>query len=100
MQLWLNAGVIIEGQPNWRFVKLHTHGCKDENIDTLLGSPMQQFYRDLENMSQENPNLRFHFVTAWEMAQLVRQAERGAAVPDCKFLGAGVQTRLSSNAAE
>ncbi len=82
LQLWLDAGVIVEGQPNWRFVKLHTHGCKDENIDTLLGSPMQQFYRDLESVSQENPNFRFHFVTAWEMAQLVRQAERGVAVPN------------------
>ncbi len=97
MQLWLNAGVIVEGQPNWRFVKLHTHGCKDENIDTLLGSPMQQFYRDLESMSQENPNLRFHFVTAWEMAQFVRQAERGAAVPDRSPLGIRVETTLTSH---
>lgn len=82
MNLWLNSGVVVAGQPNWRFVKLHTHGCKEENIDTLLGEPMQQFYREIESLQRERPNLRFHFVTAWEMAQLVHQAEQGHAVPD------------------
>lgn len=81
MQLWIDCGVIVAGQPNWRFVKLHTHGCKNENIDTLLGAPMQRFYRELEQMSKENHNLRFHFVTAWEMAQRVHQAEQGASQP-------------------
>ncbi len=85
MKLWLDAGVIVAGQPNWRFVKLYSHGCKDENIDTMLGEPMQQFYRDLEQMSQENPKHKFHFVTAWEMALFVRQAELGYAVPSFDF---------------
>ncbi len=85
MKLWLNAGVTVAGQPNWRFVKLHAHGCKNENIDTMLGEPMQQFYRELESMSQENSKLRFHFVTAWEMSQFVHQAELGYAVPSFHF---------------
>lgn len=81
LQLWIDAGVTVAGQPNWRFVKLHTHGCKDENINDLLGPPMQQFYRELQQLTEQQPNLRLHFVTAWEMAQLVHQAECGAAVP-------------------
>lgn len=86
MKQWINCGVTVAGQPNWRFVKLHSHGCKDDNIDTLLGPPMQQFYRELEQLQRDEPNLRFHFVTAWEMAQLVHQAEQGFAVPQLSSL--------------
>lgn len=94
LKLWLNAGVTVAGQPNWRFVKLHTHGCKDSNIDTLLGEPMQNFYRELEVMQRWNPKLRFHFVTAWEMSQLVHQAEMGYATPDIKGIAGSSRNRV------
>ncbi|MCA9079588.1 MAG: hypothetical protein KDA58_03470 [Planctomycetaceae bacterium] len=81
LQTWINAGVTVSGQPNWRFVKLHTHGCKPGNIDTLLGPGMQAFHRDLAALHQEHPRFRYHYVTAWEMAQLVHQAEQGASTP-------------------
>ncbi len=81
MQQWLRAGVQVEGQPNWRFIKLHTHGCKDGNIDAWLGTGMQQFHRDLQTFATERPLMRYHYVTAWEMAQLVHQAEARASTP-------------------
>ena len=71
----------MQGRPNWRFVKLHTHGCKDGNIDMLLGPEMQAFHAELAVQRQANPRLRLHYVTAWEMALLVRQAEAGATTP-------------------
>jgi len=80
-QAWTHAGVHVHGRPDWLFVKLHTHGCKDGNIDTLLGPQTQQFHRDLADYSVKNPNFHYHYVTAWEMAQLVHQAERGIQVP-------------------
>lgn len=78
---WTRQAVHVTGQPNWLFVKLHTHGCKDGNIDGWLGSEMQQFHRDLAATAQRDSNLRYHYVTAWEMAQLVHQAEAGAKNP-------------------
>jgi hypothetical protein len=81
MSQWLRAGVQVVGQPNWRFVKLHTHGCKDGNIDAWLGSDMQQFHRDLQAFAIDQPLVRYHYVTAWEMAQLVHQAEAGDSMP-------------------
>lgn len=81
LRMWIDAGVYVQGKPNWRFLKLHTHGCKDDNIDMLLGKPMQRFHRDIAVFRQLHPNFRFHYVTAWEMAQLVHQAERGASRP-------------------
>ena len=82
LQLWMNAGVHVAGKPEWRFVKLHTHGCKDGNIDMLLGPEMQQFHRDLGQLHRDHPNFRYHYVTAWEMAQLVHQAEHGETTPN------------------
>lgn len=76
MQLWMNAGVTVKGRPDWRFVKLHTHGCKAGNIDMLLGPKMQRFHQELADLHQAFPNFRYHYVSAWEMAQLVHQAER------------------------
>jgi len=81
-QEWLRVGVHVAGKPNWKFVKLYTHGCKNGNIDMLLGPEMQAFHAELARQSQLNPNLRLHYVTAWEMAQVVRQAEAGATFPE------------------
>lgn len=73
---WVRAGVQVEGRPNCVFVKLHTHGCKDGNLEMWLGPQAQAFHESLANQSRQNPNFRFHYVTAWEMAQLVHRIER------------------------
>jgi hypothetical protein len=75
MQRWMNAAVHVAGRPNWKFVKLHTHGCEDRNLDLLLGQQMKTFHANLADLQANNPMLRLHYVTAWEMAQLVHQAE-------------------------
>ena len=75
LQHWLRAGVHVAGRPDWRFVKLHTHGCKDGNIDTWLGPQMQRFHAELAEQAEHDSGLRYHYVTAWEMAQLVHWAE-------------------------
>jgi hypothetical protein len=82
LQVWLNAGVQVQGQPGWRFIKLHTHGCKRDNMDMLLGEPMQLFHHELAELNRLQPNFRFHYVSAWEMAQLVHRAERREILPN------------------
>jgi hypothetical protein len=77
LKLWMRASVHVAGRPDWKFIKIHAHGCKDGNIDTMLGEPMQQFHRELAAFHKQHPNFRYHYVTAWEMARLVHQAERG-----------------------
>ncbi len=42
---------------------------------------MRRFHEDLRRESEEK-GFRYNYVTAWEMAQLVHQAERGANAPD------------------
>jgi hypothetical protein len=92
LQHWMNVGVHVAGRPNWKFLKLHTHGCKDGNIDMLLGPEMQAFHAELAAHTTANPQYRLHYVTAWEMALLVRQAESGATTPQ---LSASTRFRLA-----
>ena len=82
MTQWLRCGVHVAGRPDWCFIKLHTHGCKDGNIDTLLGEQTQRFHKALAAQSAERPNFHYHYVTALEMAQLIHQAESGVLQPE------------------
>ena len=81
-ELWLDAGVHVLGRPDWLFVKLRTHGCQPDNQRMWLEGAAREFHRSLARYAAERPGLRYHYVTAWEMAQLVRQAEAGHAEPD------------------
>ncbi|QDT03403.1 hypothetical protein K227x_17850 [Rubripirellula lacrimiformis] len=81
LKRWIDAGVIVQGQPNWRFVKLHTHGCEEANMEHLLGPAMDKFHRDLADYARSTANFEYYYVTAREMAALVHQAEAGYTAP-------------------
>jgi hypothetical protein len=77
-QLWLQARVHVVGRPDVAFVKLHTHGCKEGNIDTWLGEEMQRFHQQLAEAARANPSFQYRYVTAWEMAQRVHELEQAS----------------------
>jgi hypothetical protein len=85
LALWLQAGVQVVKQRNWYFIKLHTHGAQEANASMLLGEPMRQFHLGLANYAARQDDFRYFYVTAREMAALVRQAEAGATEPDLNF---------------
>ncbi len=87
LRLWLQAGVSVAGRPDWIFVKLHTHGAWERNADMLLGEPMRRFHESLAAFAERQPELRYYYVTAREMASLVAQAEQGAQAPDWSAMG-------------
>jgi hypothetical protein len=94
LDLWLRARVQVPTRPDWYFVKLHTHGCKEENQDVLLGQPMLAFHQALAARAAADPYFHFHYVTAREMFNLVRAAETGwigpvAAARDFELLWPG-----------
>ena len=74
---WLSIGVHVQGRPDWVFIKLHTHGCKPENLAMWFSGAVEQFHTDLASWQRQRPEMALHYVTAWEMARLVRAAERG-----------------------
>jgi hypothetical protein len=82
---WREACVCVEGRPEWLFVKLHTHGAQEANLEMLLGEPMRQFHRDLKGFAAGN-SLKYYYVTAREMAALVHQARSGRTTPCLRSL--------------
>lgn len=77
LELWLRARVQVPSRPDWRFVKLHTHGAAEQNQEVLLGQAMVHFHQMLAQRARLDANFHFHYVTAREMYNLVRAAEAG-----------------------
>jgi hypothetical protein len=75
--LWTRICPFIQNGPPWIFVKLHTHGGVRRNYDTLLGPPAQAFHNDLARHAAARPGIRYCYVTAREMTNLIHAAERG-----------------------
>jgi hypothetical protein len=75
LTMWINAGVCVAGREDWRFVKLHTHGAQEPNMEMFLGGAMRRFHEDLRQFADANRQLKYYYVTAREMAELVHAAE-------------------------
>lgn len=88
-QHWLAADVHVSGRPDWTFIKLHTHGAKPGNIDTLLGEETEDFHTALRQEAARHPEWKYYYVTAWEMASLIHQAEQGQTVPNFEAIHTG-----------
>jgi hypothetical protein len=77
-RLWVEQSIHVEGRPNWIFVKLHTHGANERNMEALLGRPMDETLSFLERTYNDYSRYRLHYVTARELYSIVRAAESGA----------------------
>lgn len=86
IEQWLRAQVCVRGHADWSFIKLHTHGAQEANACMLLGPVMREFHQALSELARER-DFQYYYVTARELAQLVRQAERACPRPDFERLG-------------
>ncbi|MCX8089768.1 MAG: hypothetical protein N3I86_02375 [Verrucomicrobiae bacterium] len=77
MRLWVRLHIHVAGQPNWLFIKLHTHGGVPRNMLTLLGEPMCRFWEHALTHYNDGRRFRLHFVTAREMVNILHAAEDG-----------------------
>jgi hypothetical protein len=77
MRIWTRLGIQVEGQPNWIYIKLHTHGGIERDMATLLAEPMHQFFEHLTTTYNDGKKYRLHFVTAREMVNIIHAAEDG-----------------------
>jgi hypothetical protein len=74
---WVRGAVHVEGRRNWVFVKIHTHGTQDEDMDTLLGPAMDAMHEHLERHYNDGERYVLHYVTAREAYNIARAAEAG-----------------------
>lgn len=76
---WVDCGIHVQGRPEWTFVKIHTHGTQEQDIDTLLGDPVDQMFSHLESKYNDGKKYILHYVSAREMYNIAKAAEAGEA---------------------
>lgn len=74
-KVWVEQHIHVKGKPEWIFIKLFSHGGPTYNAEILLGDPMLKFFDELREFLDYHPSIKLHFVTAREMANIVKAAE-------------------------
>ena len=74
---WVDTGIHVQGKPEWVFVKVHTHGTQERDMNTLLGAPMRKAFEYLGSRYNDGIDWKLHYVSAREMYNIVQAAEAG-----------------------
>jgi hypothetical protein len=74
---WVRTGIHVEGRPEWIFVKIHTHGAEDMDMDALLGKAMDEAHTYLETRYNDGREWKLHYVSAREAYNIAKAAEAG-----------------------
>lgn len=77
VDLWVREHIHVAGRPEWVFVKVHTHGTQERDMETLLGPPTNQMFDYLESAYNDGIEYVLHYVSARELFNIVRAAEDG-----------------------
>jgi len=72
---WIQNGIRIKGMPHWVFIKLHTHGAREDTWDSLLGEKADSMFSYLEKNYNDGKRYMLHYVTAREMYNIIKAAE-------------------------
>ncbi len=78
IQYWLSRKIQVLDRPDWIFVKVHTHGAMEKNIQQFLGEPMERLHRQLAEACGTSSPYRFHYVSAREAFNIAMAAMSGA----------------------
>ncbi|HUH30756.1 MAG TPA: hypothetical protein VLZ55_05270 [Rhodanobacter sp.] len=74
---WVRTGIHIEGRPEWIFIKVHTHGTQERDMDTLLGAAAHAMHDHLEHAYNDGERYVLHYVTTREVYNIIKAAEAG-----------------------
>ena len=74
---WVKTNVQVQGQPDWIFVKVHTHGAREKNYEAYFGLMAETMFQYLEAKYNDRINYQLHYVTAREAYNMVKAAEAG-----------------------
>lgn len=77
IDLWIKAGIHVQGKEDWIFVKIFTHGAPEKNYETVLGSDAERLFDYLTQKYNDGQNYILHFVTSREMYNIIKAAEKG-----------------------
>ena len=74
LRLWQQAAIIVRGQPDWLFIKLHCHGMDPRDEGAMQGSLAQRFLQELTEGMRQGAGPLAHFVTARELVNILLAA--------------------------
>lgn len=74
---WVDTGIHVQGRPEWTFVKVHTHGTQERDMDTLLGPTMRRAFEYLQSRYNDGVKWQLHYVSAREAYNIAKAAEAG-----------------------
>jgi len=74
---WVKTHIHVKGREDWIFIKVHTHGAQETDMETLLGQPRHDMHNHLETKYNDGENHVLHYVSAREMYNIVKAAENG-----------------------
>jgi hypothetical protein len=77
IDLWIKDGVCVKGKPEWKFVKVYSHGTQEKTRDTLLGESMDKMHTYLRERYNDGSKYQLHYVTAREAYNIIKAAEAG-----------------------
>jgi len=77
VDLWVKQHVHVRGRPNWIFIKVHTHGTQDRDIEALLGEPVDAMFSHLESKYNDGAKYVLHYVNSREVFNIINAAEAG-----------------------
>lgn len=71
---WLRANVHVPGRPEWKFIKLHTHGM--QSMEIFKSGKLKEFFAGVKRAYQK-PGYVLHHVSAREAYNIAKAAEAG-----------------------
>jgi len=75
---WVKLAPTVRGRPEWKFIKIHTHGAAENQADVLLGPPVERMFAYLGQRYNDGSEYVLHYVSAREMYNIIKAAESGA----------------------
>lgn len=77
LRLWVRQHIAVEGQPDWAFVKVHTHGMSATGLGLFQDGTMARIFRSMQETCGGGEGWRIHYASAREMFNIIRAAEDG-----------------------
>jgi len=77
VKTWLDSDIHVKGKPEWKFIKLHTHGAVERDHDALFGDKAIRMHSTLNKLYNDGEKFQLHYVTAREAYNICKAAECG-----------------------
>lgn len=70
--LWINNSPFVQGRPDWRFLKMYTHGVQSKKL--ILSQKFRNLFLELKKYTATK-GIKLHFVSAREAYNIIKAAE-------------------------